>query len=200
MKIPAKWVNILGIVVIMLLAMDVVVLSLKNRDLKNNIREITGFEPPEPLESGTLAEKISVTLLDGRNDSISYDEVYAKYLLFVFSTTCPHCEANIPRWKSLNEKLDGRCFIIAISIHDVERTVDYVTKREFPFYTVSLNDSAFYQRYKISGVPVTILVAGDATVEGVWRGELNDEQVGDIVSRVTDNATASLNHQEFRQH
>ena len=178
-----------------LLAIDVVVLSVKNRDLKDHIREITGFEPPEPLAPGTLAEKISVTLLDGRNDSISYDEAYAKYLLFVFSTSCPHCEANIPRWKSLNEILDGRCFIIAISIHEVGRTIEYVAKREFPFYTVSLNDSAFYQRYKISGVPVTILISENTTVEGVWRGELNDDQVGEILERATVNVTASINHQ-----
>ncbi len=181
--------------VITLLAIDVVVLSVKNRDLKDHIREISGFEPPEPFEPGSVAGKISVTLLDGRNDSISYDEAYAKYILFVFSTTCPHCEANIPTWKSLNETLNGRCFIIAISIHDVERTVDYVTKREFPFYTVSLNDTAFYQRYKISGVPVTMLIATDATVEGVWKGRLDDEQEKDIVSRITLNAAASINHQ-----
>jgi len=192
MKIPAKWVNIFGIVVITLLAIDVVVLSVKNRDLKYYVREITGFEPPEPLEPETHAEKISVTLLDGRNDSISYDDAYSKYLLLVFSTTCPHCEANIPRWRSVNEKLDGRCFVIAISIHDVGRTIEYVTKREFPFYSVSLDDSAFYQRYRIRGVPVTILIAGDATVEGVWKGRLDDGQVDEIISRATVNTTASL--------
>ena len=195
MKVPVKWIMIPGLAVIILLAIDVVVLSVKNRDLKDQIREITGFEMTEPLESGTLAESISVKFLAGRTDFISYDNPDANYLLLVFSTTCPHCEANITTWTSLNDTLNGRCYVIALSVDDVDRTIDYVAKKDFPFYTVILNDSTYYRRYKISGVPVTMLIAGDARVKEVWKGELNDEQVVDIISHATVNAAASLVHE-----
>jgi peroxiredoxin len=192
MEIAKKWLSIFGIVVITLLTIDVVVLSVKNQELKDFIREITSFEPPEPLELGTHVESIPVTLLDGRNDTISYDHSNSQYLLFIFSTTCPHCEANIPRWRSVKDKSDGNCFVIAISLHNVERTTEFVMKMDIPFYTVSVNDSTFYQRYKISGVPVTILISGDATVEGLWKGELDDGQVNEIASRASVNTTALL--------
>jgi peroxiredoxin len=191
MKPPFTWYNILGSLLLALLAIVVVVLTVRNRELEDHIREVTGLEPPEPLEPGMKAESISVTLLDGMRDTISFGDGVSKYLLCVFSTTCPHCETTLPKWTFIKENLRGDHYPIAISIHDLERTNKYVTERGFPFYTVIGSDPDFNLNYKISGVPVTILIDESGRVQRVWKGRLQEEDVQDILSAANQNATVS---------
>lgn len=125
---------------------------------------------------------MKVQTLDGDASEISYDDPTKKYLLFVLSTTCPHCEKTLVNWKEIAlSKSAEKCNIFGISMHDLEKTKQYLATKDVGFYLVSVGaDTSFGRKYKISGVPETILIKGGGLVEKVWIGELSVEQTKEI--------------------
>ena len=65
--------------------------------------------------------------------------------------------------------------------------------KNVPFYTVSNTGRDFAQDYKITGVPVTILVSEGGIVEKMWPGASNDDQVEDIISAMKPVSPKSTN-------
>ena len=139
-------------------------ISIKNRDA------LAGFQ--------------ALKALDGNTNDLSFgDDPRKKILLFVLSTTCPHCEKNLVHWKAIVEKHgnDNNCMIIGLSIHPIGETITYARDKQLPFYVASVGaDTSFSRKFKIPGVPETILLTGDGTVEHTWVGELSEEQTKEI--------------------
>jgi peroxiredoxin len=69
---------------------------------------------------------------------------------------------------------------LGISIDKKEQTQKYYGDKNVRFYLSTLADSTFSQKYRISGVPVTMLIQGNRTVEKTWMGELSAEQTDEI--------------------
>ena len=136
----------------------------------------------EPLKPGERVEPIEIQTLDGKKSKLSYTEADKKYLLFVLSTSCPHCEKNMQLWKQIVDfDKDHKCNIIGVSVDNLRATSDYFAEKEIDFYMVSAEvDTGFYRKYKIVGVPETILVDGNGVVEKTWVGELSDDQAHQI--------------------
>lgn len=193
MNIPQKWINIFGLLIIVLLAADVVLLTLKTRKLEKELANSSQIAQVEPLTPGEIVGGFSVEALDGTPTNISYSDPDASYLLFVLSTTCPHCLANIVKWKSITERVGEGVYVVGVSLHDVEKTLTYMSDKDVPFYTVCATDAQFQENYKISGVPSTILISGRGVVRNTWVGELNDDQVDEIISTVHQNTARFTN-------
>jgi hypothetical protein len=66
-------------------------------------------------------------------------------------------------------------------MQNLEETKKFLEGKNVGFYTFSVsNDTSFNRKYKVNGVPETILLNGGGTVEKVWIGELSTEQRTEI--------------------
>ncbi|HEV8539078.1 MAG TPA: TlpA disulfide reductase family protein [Bacteroidota bacterium] len=176
-----RWTQLVGFIIIAGLTVEVVFLSIQNRQLKNVLKSRTMISQVESLKAGEKVEPLKIQTLEGETTVLSYNDPAKKYLLCVFSTTCPHCEKILPAWQTLAEKNNDNCFVIGISIHNVDETRKYVTAKKVGFYSVSASsDTSFNRKYKISGVPETILLDGNGKVQKAWVGELTSEQTIEI--------------------
>jgi peroxiredoxin len=180
-RIP--WIQWFLLASTILLGVEVMFLVRQNRELEAILALHT---PVEQLKSGDTVEPIKVRSLDGGFLDISYDDPEQRYLFFVFSTTCPHCEATLVYWNSIVSTIKAKnCTVIGISVDDSSRTSRFISSNDIRFYvgTVSPADR-FNTKYKIGGYPQTILVNGGASVENVWSGELSVQQVEEIISSI----------------
>ena len=177
-----KRIQILSMVVIAALACICVMLILQNKELKASSRNSILW-PAKHLEPGEKVEPIMVQSLDGDTVSLQYQKLGQKYLLFVFSTTCPHCENNLPVWNHLASLAENKpgLNIVGISSERPEVLISFLhdKKPNFKIYSSAV-DSSFSIKYGINGVPETMLIAGDGTVIKTWIGELQVKQSDEI--------------------
>lgn len=175
------WGKLISYILVVLLTAECILLILQNRDLKHMLSTMTTVGQVEPLKPGEKVEPFQVTTLDGHTNEFTFADSTRKYLLFVLSTTCPHCEKTLPIWKSIVKNKSDNCNVLGISIHNLDETKKFLASKDVGFYTVSsMSDTSFSRKYKISGVPETILINGNGTVEKAWVGELTSDQSNEI--------------------
>jgi peroxiredoxin len=168
-----------------ILAIEVLLLSTQNRRLK---AQLSGkFDSSvAALQPGETVNAVQVQTLDGTSDVLTYKEPSSKNLLFIFSTTCPHCEKTIPAWNSIASKaVIGKCNVFGISVQDADMTLAFVRQKNIGFVTFSASkDSSFLSGYKITGVPVSILLEGKGIVKKTWTGELQQKEIDEITEMI----------------
>jgi peroxiredoxin len=183
MTVKRNWQLLFSYFLVLLLSVEVVLLTLQNKKLKELLNTTTSLGlNSDALQPGEHVKPIMLQTLDGSLSSLKYDDPNKSHLLLVLSTTCPHCEKNLVRWKLINESnRRDNCEIVGISIHDLDATRKYVVERKPGFYITSAGaDTGFYRGYKLVGVPETILVRSDGSVQKVWIGELSSDQTTEI--------------------
>jgi len=171
---------VLVFVVIFILSIDVVFLTIQNKKLKSTIQTYIG-NSVNPLKSGDQVKPLKVISMNGDTINFTYTETDKKYILFVLSTTCPHCEKNLIYWQNIIDSIDNnKLNIFGISLNNYDETLHYIMEKKLGFYTFTIADTNFIKEYKIAGVPETILLNGKGVVENVWIGELNNEKTMEI--------------------
>ncbi len=181
------WVQVGGAVVMLLLATEVVLLTIQNRELKKALSGTTSMAQVEPLKHGDRVEPIRIQTLDGSSTELQYNDPTKRYLLFVLSTTCPHCEKTLPVWQSFSHNKSDNCIVLGLCIHSLDETRRFLAAKNVGFYTASVEqDTSFGRKYKIAGVPETILINGNGTVEKSWIGELSPGQTNEISTLIAD--------------
>jgi peroxiredoxin len=181
---------VLAYLVISLLTVEIVVLITQNRELKAKLNGSSDLV--SPFEPGEKVDPFQVYLLSGAIQKIEYDSTQKRQLLFILSTTCPHCLKNLTAWNDITEKSKSNDInIMGISIDRYDQTKKYFEDKDVRFYLSALADSTFSQKYRISGVPVTMLIQGNGAVEKIWLGELSPSQSDEIIGLVK--APRSLN-------
>ena len=157
------------------------ILFLQNKELKDTLSATTLVAQVKPLQPGERVERFTVTTFEGSTREITYTDPTRKYLFFVLSTTCPHCANTLPTWKSIAQTYQDSFDVIGISLHNIDETRKYFEAKDVGFYLASVaNDTSFSRKYKISGVPETMLIDGNGIVEKVWIGKLTREQTSEI--------------------
>ncbi len=180
-KRKARWTQLIPSLVIVVLIVECILLMLQNRELRRTINTMTTVGQVEPLRPGDRVESFDAQTLDGTGIHVRYLDSSARYLFFVLSTTCPHCAKMLPVWHTIAKNQPENLNIMGISPHGLDATKEYVTKNNIAFYTLCAeSDTSFPRKYKIAGVPETILVNGDGIVEKTWVGELSTEQANEI--------------------
>jgi peroxiredoxin len=165
----------------LVLALLCLFLFIQNKEMKYVIRSSTALGQVEPLRAGEKIEPIVVNTLSGDPVPINFVDPSRKYLFFILSTACPHCEKTLSAWKTLTKGKPDNCDVLGISLQNSEETIKYVEKKDVGFVlTSACGDTSFQRKYKISGVPETILVGGNGIVEKSWLGELSADQIGEI--------------------
>jgi peroxiredoxin len=178
----ATWILTISLLLNVALIVEVAMLANQNRQLKLNGGAV--MQPTvEPLKAGERVSPFSVLTLDGDTATIDYSEAARNHLLFVFTTTCPHCAKTITQWNVLTEFARTRLIDVSgVSLDGLERTKSFFGRANLEFYTVAVNDTSFRWTYKISGVPETILIDSDGRVLKVWMGELNEQYTDEIMN------------------
>jgi len=176
-----NWIQLASFVLIILLGVETVLLILQNRQLKATLQAMMA-SAVEPLKPGEKIEPVKVETLDGATIDLGFADPTKQYLLCIFSTTCPHCEKTMPVWSQIAHNADEKKLtIIGISTFALEETKKYVSEKKPGFYVVSAGgDTSFSRKFKISGVPETILVKGNGIVVKAWIGELQSGQIEEI--------------------
>ena len=148
--------------------------------MKDAIKRISFVNQVEPLKPGERVEAFKVYTLDGNASEVGYTDTTRKCLLFVLSTSCPHCEKTIASWRQIAES-DTRniCNIFGVSLQPFDETKRYLESKNVGFYLVSA-ETSFSRKYKVPGVPETILLQGNGIVQKTWLGELSTTQVDEI--------------------
>jgi cytochrome c biogenesis protein CcmG, thiol:disulfide interchange protein DsbE len=180
LKKKTNWVQLIGIVLIIFLGVEDVLLILQNKQLKATINTLTTPQM-EPLKTGDRLEPVKIQSFDGSRSDLIYSDSTKKYLLFLFSTTCPHCEKNIPIWQSLIASMDNHIKILGVSTQKLNETKQFIQGKIVNFRIVTAyEDTSFQRKYRVIGVPETILIDGEGKVEKVWMGELQPDQINEI--------------------
>lgn len=184
MKHTSRWTSSVVALVIFLLTIDVVLLSRKNLELESRLHDLTTGSITPPLSADSEVKPFPVLTLERERQVLDVTEPGSTYLLYVFSTTCPHCEANLGKWRVVAESAGSGVYVVGVSLDSPDKTTGFVSDREVPFYTVCVADDVFESAYNIRAVPATILITGGGRVEESWAGELNVEQVGQIIGKL----------------
>lgn len=154
-----------------------VALAVQNRRLKAEVAVPQALLP----QSGKKVQKLEGVGLDGSRMNLQFDVDRRKTLLFIFSTTCGICDINWPAWKSIQRTTNVRQYrlvyanirsslpAIYLSKHDVYGEVIFADLD--PRSIVTLN---------LTLTPLTVLLGSDGTIENVWPGLLE----GDELTRV----------------
>ena len=175
-------VQLLSIVVIGALTCICILLILQNKELKASFRNSSPFLF-ESLKPGDKVESVTVQSLNGATISLRYQEPEQKYLLFIFSTTCPHCENNLPIWNHIANLVGNKSGlnIIGIASEPLEVLNSFVKNKNPDFNICSaITDTSFGRKYGINVVPETIILTGDGTVIKTWIGELHGIQTEEV--------------------
>jgi len=96
----------------------------------------------------------------------------ARTLIYVFSRTCGWCEKNIPNMKALQQGVNGRFRLIAISVNgDAPSVVDqHMVESGLAFEMYYGVDPESQKKYGLGATPQTLVVSPDGLVQAVWMG------------------------------
>ena len=181
-----KLFNVVMVVLVVFLSAEVVLLVFQNRRLQKTLTEFTtGPTNRGQLKPGEQLPVVDLKSLDGSTMKLEYQEPQKKHLVFIFTSTCPHCEATFPKWKQFADEIGNKSIItLGVCLDNLETTKELAEKRTPNFPMFSANDTSFSRLYKISGVPQTLLVDGNGKVEKIWVGELNKDNVAEVENSI----------------
>jgi hypothetical protein len=139
------------------------------------------FRPaPAPiplLAKGATVPPLPVKALDGQAATISYQDVPT--VLYVFSPTCPWCRRNIPNLKQLIRSAGQQYRFVGLSV-DANGLAAYVAEHQLPLPVYTKGEGDVADRYKLGGVPQTIVISAGGTVLQDWSGAY----AGDVKTEV----------------
>ena len=146
----------------------------KSSDTIRMVRE--GDELPEFTAMNTDGREVRVATRGAGNT-----------LLFIYSPACDRCEAGIPSWIKVSNKLKdlhSSTQVLALSIADSYTTVQHARKMKMPFVIVPFPSVELQKKYGVTEVPLTVLVDQQGKVQAVWDKPLDEGEVGDVIETV----------------
>lgn len=179
----AKRINLYQVSIHLLLiglAVAVVTLANQNREL----RAAPGLPTTAQLTVGEEIPPITVRDLEGNSQLLSFADSGKESLVLVFTTTCPACQQNQERWRSIYEVAGKDYDVVGLSLDDVGKTVSYKDVNRLPFRTLVAEDARdFALNNKVFEVPYTIHLDRDGRIRRSWLGVLSEDSVAEIVGK-----------------
>ncbi len=128
----------------------------------------------DQLKEGETFLPLEVQSLDQKNHRLTFSNKDKPTLLFIFTTSCPYCSQNIPNWKKIYEENKNDYDVIGIGADELDKVKDYVYKNALPYEIFVPANIEFRKRYKISGVPQTIIIDTTSIIKKFWLGKLEN--------------------------
>lgn len=112
-------------------------------------------------------------------------------VVFAFSSTCPACEANAPRWLELARPLSQRVSLFAVG-NEPRVTMDaWLERHGLPPPKVVMPQTPV--SWGVSGVPTTLVVDGQGIVVTAVVGVMDAHEV-ELVQEVVDSLLSITHH------
>jgi peroxiredoxin len=157
-------------------------LAQENIALKGRLASFGGDEGGNEIRAGDRLRPLSLLSSSGDQRVLFSGPDSNAFLLFIFDTSCPHCENSLPVWNQVAGLWPVQGIeILGISLDDTGRTRIYLDRHDIRFPVASILDEDYIERHGIHGVPATVLVTGGATVARAWSGEITPEVFEEIV-------------------
>ncbi len=100
-----------------------------------------------------------------------------------FASWCPSCIAEMPDFEAVFQQFGGEVEFLGLAMQDrTEAAVELVAETGVT-YPIGLDpDGDIFAQFKGLGMPTTVFVGADGTVERVHSGQLSAEGLADIIN------------------
>lgn len=123
-------------------------------------------------------------------DTVRLGDVPAghRQVLYFFTTSCPYCRASIPGWNTLAGLAGGRedVELVGVALDSVHLARAYQTEHGLAYPVVEMDDRRFARLFRVSGVPLTMIIESDGQVAYARRGEFSSLSALDSATTILD--------------
>jgi cytochrome c biogenesis protein CcmG, thiol:disulfide interchange protein DsbE len=133
--------------------------------------------------TGQTAPDFTLTMLTG--SELTLKELRGKPVLLEFwAPWCPGCLHNIPPLKELYARYGEAVAFVAPSSETGRQTVGkFIADHAIP-YPVGFSNRRLLADYRISGIPVTILIDGEGVVRYHHTGQLSAARLEELIKQM----------------
>lgn len=149
----------------------------------------------EEIKTGITIPEIRVRGMKGGELTLASRTDPQGSLIVIYSPTCHVCHQTMPKWIELyNQFFKPRNIpVVAVSVLNEALTTESINELNIPFDVVSMPNIDALIGYKISHVPVTLIVAPDGKVKQMWVGVLDNKALTTIVTTFCPDCTVDIN-------
>jgi peroxiredoxin len=161
-------------------------------DAKDVAKELAapegGDEPSKALEGKPAPDFAAKDLTDKQ---VALKDLKGKVVIVDFwATWCPPCREGLPHVDKVYQAFKDKG-VVALAV-DVQETKDkvqqFVTENKFTFTALLDSDGKVSEKYKVSGIPQTVIIGKDGNVKNVFVGTGPDSE-----KRLHDAVEAAVN-------
>ena len=154
---------------------------------------LTGCEGAHPL-LGQQAPELKLPLLDGGELDLAAHEGKDVVLLDFWASWCPPCRKALPAVAETAKAYEGKpVAVYAVNLRESEKAVqDFIDNQELDVQVALDAEGISSDRFKISGIPQTVVIDKDGVVAHVhvgWSLGLKAELSGHIDAALEAKAT-----------
>ena len=137
---------------------------------------------------GKPAPNFSLRTVDGQTVKLS-DRRGKVVLLDFWATWCGPCRASLPHIQELSESeswADRGLVVWAVNDREPAEKISYfLANNQYTFTALVDEDGAVNSQYGVRGIPMTVLIGRDGTVENVWVGYGGDSarEIDDAIQK-----------------
>jgi thiol-disulfide isomerase/thioredoxin len=132
---------------------------------------------------GKAAPDFSLKTIDGKDVKLS-DMKGSVVLLDFWATWCPPCRASLPHLNKVSQDkalADKGLKVYSINCKEKPDTAkDFLTKNNYSFNVALDSDGKAEESYAVTGIPTTVVVGKDGTVQHVVIGYGGDDTAKEI--------------------
>ena len=162
-------------------------------------REQRLFDRTQNPRAGIHVPIYEATSSAGEAVRLGQPEPGTRQVLLFFNTTCPYCLNSVPTWNALTDLADSRDDVTAIGValDSTHLVAAYRSDHDLKYPVVELHDPRFVRLFRITTVPLTMVIEPDGRVAYARRGQFASQTFVDSVRAVLDRPVIESPGQPF---
>lgn len=135
-------------------------------------------------EAGAGGEDSEFTYATPDGQTVTFSELSdGPVVINFFASWCPSCIAEMPDFEAVSQEFEGEVEFLGLAMQDrAEAAVELVAATGVT-YPIGLDpEGDIFAQFGGLGMPTTVFVAADGTIERVHSGQLDAEGLADIIT------------------
>ncbi len=135
-------------------------------------------------QAGAGASESNFTYATADGQTLAFSDLTdGPVVINFFASWCPSCIAEMPDFEAVFQQLGGDVEFLGLAMQDrTEAAVELVDATGVT-YPIGLDpDGEIFAQFGGLGMPTTVFVGADGTIERVHSGQLNAEGLADIIT------------------